>query len=416
MSSSKRRRVALSALLIAVLGAGGVILWEMYKPRNDPRLIGKAPVQIKLIPRSRFEAKPWVSIPWFGGGKLQFPQPVTMPTKWKDTPLASGILVWEDPKPRATPAITGNSMNIGEMFGMVMAAMMRWKSEDGEVLMQSYNPLEIFEAYSYAEVPYVFGDKPMRCEIAPRTEQGLGSTGLGLRAFSLELPPLGKPAPELETVKVKEGGIELTFTPKKWTGPSFWAEYAVTATGIKEGEHAFLSSNAGADAVEIDSLFWCRVSPGKTSTIWAGAPKLKFFVAIVKAENAKIRVVKSASPIMGSMGGIAEVEYKDPYGATFARGLDYTHSLFPGVAGLIQPESALGSEATFAGAQIKGQWLGYPFDLNAVDYLSNQVWVSKPHPVGVYDGILYRIKDRFEVTVDGLRIPEADLLKYVSQK
>lgn len=425
MPNKKRRRIALTVLLTAVVGAGSVIVWEMYKPRNDPKLLGKVTPELKLIPRSQFQAKPWISIPWFGGSKVQFPPEGKMPAKWKDDPLASGILIWDDGSAPSTPASAGTPAvpSMGGMFGMFVAVVMVWKTDGGEVLKMPFNVFQINTDKSYFDVPYVFGEKPIQCSVAMPTHIGPIPPGVAPPAFRIELPPLRKPAPKQEVVKIKQGDIEFTFTPKRWIGPSFVSDYSVTATGLKPNEHAFIGSDLnsamgmlqGSDT-ESHSPVWCRVSPGKTSTISIASSTFETSVVIVEPQKAKIRVAKSASPSFPSGSGFTELEYKDSAGKVFAKGFFMAATGGAAGSGSVQPEPTAADNGLVA-AQISDRWIGYAYELQSSDaYSVAQGSQMTPHKPGIYDAILYRSKRTFTLKVGGLRPSTAELKAYVTKK
>jgi len=389
---------------VLVLGAG-FIGWEAFRPRKDPKFVGALPATIELVPRSRYQSKPWITIPWFGGKKFEYPPLSSMPKNWKDNPLASGFLQWKDTTPPAPKSAVP-----GDAFAL-MVSYMDWKSESGEeVVLTDFDRTGV--PGRYYEAPYVFGEKPLRFSAVLPARNQLPPP-MYIPSFQVEVPPLGRPAPRLSVVKRTFEGIELTLKPKEWRGPTFSTLYEVTATGLKPGELMLLSvsswqniqPNRMPTQIQLGRPAWFRVEPGKTSLVHILAPKVSIRGAVVKAKSIDVRVY--STPTGGAAG--TAVEYKDGSGTVLARG---NRVMYRGT-----PQTFTSFVPTWNGAramQIEGKWIGQSYDLESWIYrLTQSPKVAQPHAPGDYKALAYYSVRQINFEIDGLRIPHAELEDYV---
>ena len=231
----KRRRVLLSVVL--VLATIAVVGWIAYHPPRDPRLLSTIRGRMELIPRGQFNAKPVISLPWFGGKRLELPARKLMPRDWKDQEAASGILTWNPPPPVGG----GPRPGMGPEAGLF--TYMLWRSEDGSthVIPNSTNVPPFY--LTHQAIPYVFGTRPRQFKVQFALRGDPGFPADGLEDFDIQLPAMGSPAPSLASASAEIGPIKLLLEPVEWIGPGFAARYRLSATGLNSGQELFIHNN-----------------------------------------------------------------------------------------------------------------------------------------------------------------------------
>lgn len=409
----RRRRKAAIFLLTPIILVGGAVGWQIFQRRDEPRLLENSPAEIKLIPRSRYQSKPWLSLTWFGGQKLQYPSETKMPPKWTDNPLSSGILYWEDPPGKVATKAAGIPPGVSraKYFPLLLNHYVEWKTKAGEEFEFPNTGRAVGESVAF-DIPYVFGNEPMLCQARFAENVGLPSV-LALPDFGLEIPPLRKPPPTLRPVNKMFEHIELTFTPGRWIGPSFCTEYKVTATGLKPGEVLLLNTifdGYGTTSAKDQPAYmpaWFRVETGKTSTFKVAAPRVRFTATIATKKPIKVRAFNPS----GRVASYIETHYKDSNGTILARG--YTSTVGGRAYSSIRNEH-YGKKGPMA-FQIGGQWIGYAYNLDSSNYISASMRLLQPqmHKPGDYDAIAYVAAKEQLLVVDGLRVPTKDLEEYV---
>lgn len=406
-NKSKRKRV-LPILLGVLLLPVGVLVWQVYKPKNDPRFIGVPPADMHLIPRSHFGTKPWIDLPWFGG-RLQYPPIGTMPKGWVDEPLASGIFTWDAKPIPGMPATSGTPatpMPTTALMSAMMFAYSEWEDPSGRKHSMSLDMLATFSATrEYAACPYVFGDKPIRFKVSsPDALFGLSRLGAGMpqqSKFQIEIPPLNIPAPTLEPRSESIGEVKLRFRGLKWVGPSFGATIEVTASNLPDG-HTLLIYNMTAQSGMIAASPICLLlESGSASEFAAGTGSVPMDVILARAEKSKVRVVKLPPPKTSSSTpfatGIQEYAIKDQQGKELMRGTAYGPQMSWYSANMIP-------------MKINGEWIGLPYSKSSnLGSLISMSAVVKTLAPGDYDAVVYRTVEKKRITLTDI-VPKVDHL------
>jgi len=412
MEKSKRRRVARGVILGLILLPGAFVAWEILRPRNDPRIVS-GPKELRLIPRSQYQTKPWFSIPWFGGRKLQFPSEGKMPKNWEDNTLASGVLLWDagssSPPPAATTSATATPP-MQSIFPMAVSSYMTWTGEDGSKPHLPFTYFFNMDIKEYFDVPYVFGIKPITYKLSLAKDPMFAP--LSIPDFELKLPATGYPAPKLKPVVVTNGNIELTFTPGNWIGPIFMTDYAVTVKGLKPNQHLFLGGQMDIlNAMSADDYepFTLRLSPGVTSKAMIGREKLSVTAYVVEERAGKVKVVAGST----AMTGVNVVDYKDANGNVLATGYDFTAGTFGPSQGSVQASVQPVENAPVA-FKIDGKWIGNAYETEQQSLIQMGVAMSrKPHAKGTYEATFYVPVHKFTIDQPGFRLPKGELEKMI---
>lgn len=229
----KAKRALFVIGAIAGLGLGVAVIFAS-RTSSDAKLLSPLPPLVTYTPRSAFNSKPRIDIPWFGGKRLKYPAETTMPKNFRDNPGMSGFMTWDKGSAGA-----GSFMDPSTL-GPYIFSLGEWKEESGvihEVPIETVFRMDA-EPIAYAMVPNVYGHKPKRLtvewfnvhEVTPAANTNLPPR----RKTVFELPANGREAPVLKDQTFKVGSWTLSFQPRPLIGPNFLPEYDLTIKGSKE--------------------------------------------------------------------------------------------------------------------------------------------------------------------------------------
>lgn len=226
-SKSANRRIifaGVTALLLSV----PFVLYSVFRARNDPRLYPPYIEGVRLIPRSEFPGKSWLSLPWFGGKRLTFPTGSAMPAEFKDDPGISGVLTWDGlPGGIGLPtSLGGNAAPITSSFNLA-----EWRDDRGHRYELTSSPRSW--ASDFSELPYVYGNEPMSFSV---NWQAPSDRPYPMMSLKIELPPNHKSPPSLSTRVAKVGKWHVHFAPEKPLSPGLCVRHVVTVEEAKPGD------------------------------------------------------------------------------------------------------------------------------------------------------------------------------------
>lgn len=259
----------------------------------------------------------------------------------------------------------------GSYFAM-MFYYLSWKDSKNEVSVLMPTNMRLTMPSEYVSCPYVFGDKPERFNVRfPVDGFGLQAATM-FRSFDIEIPPIGRPAPPLPPRKVMVGPCELTFTPKKWRGPTFALPIEVTAKGIPEGQQLMLRQEVDPFIASLNITTFSVVN-GETSQFKAMTSTQKFTARFVKEDQEKIRLVPKSTKT-GTASAI-HMDLKTLSGKVLAEGFS--------VSGMGQylrsPDGNFPDPFKF-----NGVWIGASYDRLAED---NDMMGFNRSPSGMTPGL-----------------------------
>jgi len=237
---SRTRRLLIGTGILGVAGIGLAAL-AYLRTQSDAVVRSPLPNGVSFLPRSAFGSKPKVDVPWFGGKRLQYPPVGTMPKEFKDQPYIAGILTWKDPPKAAKPPVTIFEMST---LGPYVFAFAEWKAQNGQCFETYVSSAGFGSGWpSYAILPSVYGNKPAHFEVdwLNAFELTLGANELPpKRKMSVDLPPLGKPPPQLEGTTVSLGRWKMIARPRPLVSPEFLPIYDFELQGADPGQSFLL--------------------------------------------------------------------------------------------------------------------------------------------------------------------------------
>lgn len=268
-------------------------------PKNDPRILGKVPPGMILTPRSAFQAKPWIDLPWFGGKRLRFPTTSSLPKGFKDDPSISGILTWREgvsspgtvprrPLPASLAGLTAFLFNKGT-----------WTDEEGRKTelpaKQDSSGVLFSTGEEYAILPFVYGDRPRQFNVSWADPTGLfgpPGTKVSIVTAQIELPPNHRPAPKTNVIEAPLKKGKLVLSPQPETSPGFARRFSVQIEGVSEVETFLIEFRSVTDeSIGSADLI---VEPGRpaTYTHQTKASEISAVVRFVKPEKIELRAVQ----------------------------------------------------------------------------------------------------------------------------
>lgn len=260
----RRRVVAWSGFgVLAALGAASATYF--FRPKNDPLIIGEIPPSIELIPRSRFNVKPWVDLPWFGGRRLSIPTPPTKLRGFTDRSEISGLLTWSSPTVTHSKTVAGTTFirSMQSYFGVAC-----WTDEAGGTWqLKTMNEFRNTAGWlqDRAALPYVYGDRPRRFRVRWLEVHGVNPSKTVEESAVIELPPNHTPAPEAKTVEVAVGRWKVRLEARTPVSPGFAARYTASVVGAKRGEVFLLDVDEDKDSLSREGSF--RLEVGRETVL-----------------------------------------------------------------------------------------------------------------------------------------------------
>lgn len=353
--------------------------WFIFRPTNDPRIVGPTPPGLKLVPRSLFNSKPLVNLPWFGGSRVKFPPTAELPAKWKDNPNASGYFTWALPAGHKGSATADTYANAAFAFSS-------WRDEAGTehvIVADVRNPLP------YVHCPSVFGTKRRSFDVTFSKSKALEVVLIPPPSFKIDLPPTGKPAPKLGFGRATIGHVTLEISPKEWIGPLFEPIFRVTAKGLAADERLLIDQSP--DAGMFFASRSLELAPGKEGEILNCLENLSLEVSLAKVRQAPVTIKKVPS----STSSYDQYEIVDSEGKVVLTGYDSA-----GVANWTVSDSHV---------KIGDRWLAAPFNIrHPAEYWAilvdafNARSPSTPPTVGRHDATTYYVKLEKIVTLKGM--------------
>lgn len=398
MDREQKRRKFWPILISAFALVGVYAGWATFRPRTDLKLVGKIPPDMVVLPRSQFNSKPRIDIPWFGGTRFQYPPLGTMPKDWKEDPLVSGLITWKAPPASSKPptymaAVGGGTFSRAAQLTMFFH-IMNWVDATGRV---QAIPLSVAKPKMVEHVgcPYVFGNRPMRFKVAsPYAKLSVYRT-MSVPEFEIELPPIGFDAPKLVTKVVKVGPWEITLTPKSWIGPSFGARYEVSAKGLAPGEELLISAENqyNSKVPEIQTSF--RVTSTETA-IALVADQATFTINLVQKKATRVKIgLKKTSAAASYPATIKEMSVTDMKDKSLGQGFLIDQMIYFNPVG---PRQA----GSIVGLKVDGDWLGPSFPQVGDQGVMSMYKMRPAFSPGEYPAEIY-VSKRFEqVVVKGL--------------
>lgn len=273
-SGNANRRRIIFAGAAALLLIVPIVLYSVVRARNDPRLYPPYIGGVRLIPRSEFPGKSWLSLPWFGGKRLTFPTRSDMPAEFKDDPGISGILTWDGlPGGRGLPSsLGGNAAPITSSFNLAEWTDVRGRRYE---LTSGHSNW----ASDFGELPYVYGNEPMSFSVNWQAPADLPNPMMSMK---IELPPNHKPPPSLSTRVAKVGKWHVRFAPEKPLSPGLCVRHVVTVEEAKRGDIFLLDVDIEERA---GSHLGLLITDGKK-------PQMLVPIGKVFTANLKLRKVK----------------------------------------------------------------------------------------------------------------------------
>lgn len=209
------------ACLTVTIGIGGYALF-LRRP-EDPIVLSVLPSDVRLVPRSAFNARPWINLPWFGGKRLAYPADPKLP---RDLPKPNDIAGYFEcgPHPPVWPYVEAGALCYDGV----------WRTTSGE---RYHLKPDVTTFDQYVAIPLVYGESPQRMEISytpgpPHRFFPLRPKPSSYR-FKIQLPPNHKPAPRPKTIRVKVGKWTVVFRQRPIIGALFLHEYDVSVEGAR---------------------------------------------------------------------------------------------------------------------------------------------------------------------------------------
>lgn len=391
-----RPRALLRVTAFLVLPAAGLAFWLYLQPKNDPILHSKLSPGMTLIPRSRFSAKPWFSIPWFGGQKVEYPPRGSMPKAWKDDALDSGIFYWKAPPlPVASGSAAMATGPSGLDWGAIYFKSMEWVDPYGRPHILPTDLVVALPAPDFAGCPYVFGDRQVRFNVRFPNREATASVVAPANLpvdFEIELPPLRIPRPDMPAKVVKAGPWHLTFQPIDWMGPSFGARCRVTARGLKPGQTLLVQTDHSKPMAEASLFTSFRLTHGGSATILTSS-RSRLRVSLAEERTERMQLTESALPSAPGVGPMSRLNLRNKQGKLVGSGISTRGFRY------ILPQENVPEAIAF---KYNTKWLGYNFPTDATDPIRSISEFQSNIKPGWHDLTVYRSLRTETVEISGI--------------